>query len=136
MAETKQPTAPSPEDILLGDTVPFGGVNTSGRGSKLKGEGMQTWERKALSAAEERALNRKTRPWTAEEYIYLNGVPHVYVPNRDIGTIVFLRGGGSMLLRDAFVRNVSISGPFKLRLDDLYSVPAGIGGNVKWTPAS
>jgi len=124
--------APAPEDAIA-EPVPFASVPTTGRGVKLKGELQPEWEKKQLSRAEERHLEKKTRPWSDDEYIYLDGVPHCYTPNREIGTVVHIRGRGSVLLRDLYVRNVRISGPFKLRLDDLYSVGAGVvKGNVKW----
>ena len=124
--------SPSPE-VLQDESAVFGGVPTSGRGGRLKGEPKVHGE----GAAEERFLDKPTRPWQDKEFIYLNGVPHSYTPNRELGTIIHLRGGGSMLLRDAYVRNLRISGPFVYRLDDMYvTAPATSGKTkVKWTKA-
>jgi hypothetical protein len=124
------PERPPQPDTLLPEDAPFGNVPTSGRGGRLRGEILGTREAAQLEREIEREDGRCTRPWKDEEFIYLNGVPHCYEPNREVGTLIRLRGGGRMLLRDAYVKNMSISGPRNYRLDDLY-VTAAPEKNVK-----
>jgi len=99
----------------------------TGRGGRLKGEIETPSERHLLARQIAKHEGKKTRPWRESEYIYLGGLPHVYTPHKDLGTIVHLRGGGRILLRDAYVRNLRISGPRFFRVDDIF-MTSGVGG--------
>jgi hypothetical protein len=127
----EEPTTPPIDQSFDAAELPYLDVPTSGRGGRLKGEIPTPSERKLFERALWKHELRKTRPWRPDEYIFLDGVPCVYTPHKDIGTIVHLRGGGRILLRDAYVRNLRISGPRTFRIDDIYSTGAGAASQVR-----
>lgn len=98
---------------------PFADVPTSGRGD-MKDLITTTVHRIANKKTWRARLETNTRPWSHDEYLYLNGIPHVYSVNPEIGTIVHMRGGGSISMRDAWVNRYQITTPIRLRIDDLY----------------
>lgn len=110
---SNQPNIPQSErerDIFDTDEVPHFGARVRGR---------KPW---APGTPQVVGLRNQphTRKWQDDEFIYLDEKPYIYTVEKDIGTVVHFPGGGSMLLRDNFVRRCRISGPRVLRLDDLY----------------
>lgn len=61
-------------------------------------------------------VEERTRPWDADEFIYINYRPYVYTVTRDQGTLVRFPGGRAIPSLELRYRDHVVTPPKRLRL--------------------